>query len=128
MGCRLPVPGNRSLATGNSPRRSCRHWLAMPARPVAVLHRVVRITELDAIVLADAVRVLAGRETEDVRRARADVADVLLRQPLQLRDVDALALEQRALHRAAERVLADAAGRRHHAMARHDERHDILRD
>src|SRR3954462_6893529 len=79
--------------------RSCRHHrLARSARTISMLHRILRIAERHAIVLPDAPRVLAGRKEEDVRRAGADVADVLASEAFELGNVDPFALEERALH------------------------------
>src|SRR5437879_3044345 len=99
--------------------------LAAAAGAKSLLNRFRRRVKRDAVLLANAPRVLAGWEADDVRRLRSDVADALAPEGVERIDVDAFAAQQLALRGAAERVVADAADRRNDAMARHDERHDV---
>src|ERR1051326_8153015 len=97
--------------------------------PYTTLFRSLRgCAKRDAVLLADAPRALAGREADDVRGLRSDVAHAFSRERVERIDVDPFAAQQLALHARAECVLADAAARRHDAMARHDERHDVACD
>src|SRR5438309_392345 len=102
-----------------------REGLATLAWPEAFLNRLRGAVKRDAVLLADAPGVLAGREADDVCGVRSDVTHAVSRQRVERIDIDAFALQQIALDAAAEGVVSDAAAQRHHAVTRHDERHDI---
>src|SRR5687767_10692425 len=100
--------------------RGLHERLASQTWPVSFLHRLALGVKRDAILFADPPRVLAGREADDLRRLRADVADALPFQRLQRFDIHAFALQQLALGGTAERVIADSAAGGHDAMAGDD--------
>src|SRR5438270_136407 len=102
--------------------------LATTTRPESFLRRLVRFVKRDAVVLPNPARVSARRKTEDLRCARADVANAFARELLEPVDVHAFATKQIAFHFAAVRVVADSTAGGHHAMARHDERQAVSRD
>src|SRR5205085_5981743 len=104
-----------------------REGLASSAWTKSFLNRLRGSVKRDAIFLADAFRVFARREADDIRRLRSDVAHAVARERVERVDVDPFAPQQIAFGRTAERVVADAAGRRHDAVTRHDVRHDVAR-
>src|SRR5436190_6117961 len=102
--------------------------LAMPAWTESFVFRLAALVKRDAVLLPDAARIAAGREAENLRGLRADVADALARQSFEPFDIDTLALQQIALHPAAVGVLAHAARGGNNAVTGDDERHAVSRD
>src|ERR1700682_313314 len=102
---------------------SCRHRLAATAGTVAALESVVCTAEWHAIVCANASRITARGEAEDMRCSRTDIANVLLRKSIELIDVDPFALQQIPFHGAAERIVSCAARGGNNSMTRNEKRH-----
>src|SRR5207244_6760334 len=102
------------------------YWSASQAWPESFLLRLSRSMKRDAVFLPDAPGIAAGGEAINLGGARADVADAPAGEGVERIDVDAFARQEIAFHLGAVRVLANAAARRNDAMARHDERHDVL--
>src|SRR5438067_263667 len=117
------APG-RARAAGRLRRRY--YWSASQAWTESFLLRLSRSVKRDAVFLPDAPGIAAGGEAINLGSARADVAHALAGEGVERIDVDAFARQEIAFHLRAVRVLADAAARRNDAMARHDERHDVL--
>src|SRR5476649_1106854 len=78
-----------------------------------------------AILGADPACVTTGRTTENVRRARADESDSAPREVVELLDGHSFPQKEIALHRAAERIVADAPRCWNHPVTGHEKRQRI---